>query len=295
MVRTKIRRPSFLLTPARIKHYCQKRDLDRCVKERFEVYSKECLKLDLKPTLDIKKPLSRTETSDDPVDKKLMEEWMKHRACLMKSVIQPVTTYCAVNKVQVRGLVDTGSSITAISEVMYNKLVSAGKAEALTAWDGGQVLSADNLALKINGKASAAITIGTYSFSVDVAVMPGLFYNLMLGVDVLKAHNAVISFERGTLHFGADSCVPIFTNKSINSNIPESDNHVIACAMSTVVVGPREEVMLAHFTGRISTSTAMAVPLPSKQPTRSMYDSGILAGHSQSHMHYPSLSSQPIM
>ena len=80
--------------------------------------------------------------------------------CSVSAISRPVTTFVFIQHHRVRTLVDTGSSITAISAAFAQQLREAGLLDELEPWAFGEVTSADQSPLSIKGTVNIPIRIG---------------------------------------------------------------------------------------------------------------------------------------
>lgn len=97
------------------------------------------------------------------------------------------TTQVTLGDTKTKALIDTGANKNFLSTTTYAD-------KALNPSHVKQVLAANGNHVKVLGKISIDVTIGSRSFTQTFHVLDQLHHNLILGFDFMKTHGAFLNF-----------------------------------------------------------------------------------------------------
>ncbi|XP_074655642.1 retroviral-like aspartic protease 1 [Tubulanus polymorphus] len=97
-------------------------------------------------------------------------------------------------------LVDSGSGITVISHSMF-KRISYFKDKKLNGGGCANVHSANGSPINILGTTNFELEIGQGKFEIKAQVAADLTYDIILGMDFLTPHGAILDLGTGTVRF----------------------------------------------------------------------------------------------
>lgn len=139
-------------------------------------------------------------------------------------------------ELQAQCLIDTGATISIIN---YNTWVKIGKPRLRTSGV-GNILLGNNVQVQPEGVVSIFIRIGSYEYPINLVVMKGWRYEVILGLDFLVAIDAVIHVSKGEISVKRDKVVN--TADTVVKHKARSSYRLIA--KQDVVVRPGHEARI---------------------------------------------------
>ena len=140
-------------------------------------------------------------------------------------------------KVQVKLLVDTGASISVISDEFYNSVLRPYISMECPSNGPESIQTANGANIPVIGFVSFFVDIGNKAYDCRASIIPGLAYRVVLGRDFLQKHAAVIDVSRQMVTFTS------------NNTVPFADGHSppLLCSVvvaSTNMIEPRSESII---------------------------------------------------
>ena len=143
---------------------------------------------------------------------------------------------CFVGSVNGRGLVDTGASISLVSQSFYRKLLRCKARLKLIDDDVSNVFSADNSPLKVRGKIETDIKIGGIVIPATFLIADQLSYEVIIGSDLLEDCRALIDTRTNMLVlFDGLTAVPM----------TKTGEQVVVRTLAAVTIPPFSEAIVA--------------------------------------------------
>ena len=99
----------------------------------------------------------------------------------------------SVNGVNIKFMLDTGASVSLISECMWNKL--AEQTTLLTKWDGRQLVGVEGSLIPMVGVAALEACFSDVNVWAEFIMAKTLSMEAILGLDFLEQNHCVINAE----------------------------------------------------------------------------------------------------
>lgn len=288
---SKLKRPSYFVSQIHHTVYHAKRAIyDKRARKATEIIASHQVRMHISVNTDlVMEDLFTSQISWDVFDESLEEEgddeppdvcnntptqYQPHQLFVIydgeehtaERVMQPVTTIVVVQETVVKAIVDTGSSITAISRKLYKELCENGKAENLKPFGSMPPQAANGSSLVVDGIVRVCVKIGAKEVMCNAVVVPDLPVEFLLGVDFLWRTNAIISFAHGSLQFAnPKTSVPVYTTTRAATNVIVEGGHVLRIPFTMTLPARSEWVIYTNHAAPFTDGDAMVEPLPLQQ------------------------------
>lgn len=144
------------------------------------------------------------------------------------------TTQVTLGDTKTKALIDTGANISVINKNSLSTTTYADK--ALNPSHVKQVLAANGNHVKVLGKISIDVTIGSRSFTQTFHVLDQLHHNLILGFDFMKTHGAFLNFGNCTLELNDNPNIAV-GSITLNSGLVRTKKAVTIPSNSETLIG----------------------------------------------------------
>ena len=175
------------------------------------------------------------------------------------SVVTPPGSYHVNGEVQGHTtalLVDTGASVTLMRKDVWDR-VNQAQGVRLEPWTERQLVSVNGSPLKIYGHAPAAITMEGIAYSADIVVVSPLTSEVILGLDFLREHEAVVDVKKSEIRMG-DKVVALHLSPP---SCPKVDAISRVCLSTSTTLPPySEKVVMAECKGPLQSGSCIIEP-----------------------------------
>jgi len=170
-----------------------------------------------------------------------------------------------VSGVRVSFMLDTGASVSLLSESMWESINANDTSHELKHWTGSQLVGVDGSTLVIRGETTINITLAGRVVTGDVLVAGGLGMPAILGLDFLEKNSCVINTEQRVLHMHGRA-IPLHCD-SRKQSIQHSEPTITAALQETIKIPPLSEIeVLAVTSNSINdVSTWLMEELPNEK------------------------------
>lgn len=158
-------------------------------------------------------------------------------------------------------LLDSGSSVSLINEVMYKSLVKLNIVKKINEAK-VDCKSAINNNIDIMGQCDIKIKVYNYSWKVSFLIAKNLVWKVILGSDFIKKSNMVLDLSTDSCHFKFSPGIKIELNNNptvISSNI--NKEIVVGCNQAGNEIRKLIEDYPSVFTNKIGTAVDFSVTL----------------------------------
>ena len=149
----------------------------------------------------------------------------------------------AIQDCQTLMLVDTGASVTAVSNTFLSNLCTPPKLQSSSL---PSIRTVSGEQLPVLGQATLPFLIGETVYTFDVLVIDNLTYPVVLGRDFLMQFGSVIDLQGHTLILG--TAPPVTLHSSVSSvSVTNNDTPVTVHAFATYILPPLSESVIPVY------------------------------------------------
>lgn len=149
--------------------------------------------------------------------------------------IEKNTVQISIKKTKTFARIDTGASISCISQSFLSKTEFC-QSKLLLSPDFMFIKGVSGQKLKVLGKIVLPISFSGHVFQFPVHVIQSLHHSLILGVDFMQTNKVVINFATNTLCIDNDSASPIICSVETNAGYARASKSYIVPSNSETVL-----------------------------------------------------------